>query len=86
MTKKLSNIIEGWVNRFRKVHPVKESLFRDRLKICETNECGMLKLGVCTACGCPVKAKTRSVDEECPENMWNPIMYEYDGVQFYRLD
>ena len=79
---KLYNIIEGWINRFRKVHPVKEALFHDRLKICQSNECGMLKLGICTVCGCPVKTKVRVVDEECPENMWNPILYEQNGSQF----
>lgn len=42
----------------------------------------MLALGICTACGCPVKSKTKVLDEECPENMWNPVLYERDGIEF----
>jgi hypothetical protein len=81
---KIRNIIEGWINRFRKLHPAKQQLFDDRLKVCEP--CEMLKAGICTACGCVVKAKTKSVDEECPENKWLPIMYEQNGIRFIDID
>lgn len=78
----IKNIIIGWLNRFRSIPPVQKALFDDRLKTCMSNECGMLALGICTACGCPVKSKTKVLDEECPENMWNPVLYERDGIEF----
>jgi hypothetical protein len=31
---------------------------------------------VCGACGCPIKKKAKSLEETCPENMWNPVYYE----------
>ena len=86
MLKKIQNILEGWLNRIRPIPPVQKALFDDRLKICESNECGMLKLGVCTACGCPVKAKTKVLNEECPENMWNPVLYSDGDVEFFNID
>lgn len=80
------NIIEGWLNRFRTIPPAQKALFDDRFKICQSNECGKLKLGICTACGCPVKAKTKSLNEECPENMWNPVLREYEGKEFFFVE
>lgn len=86
MWNKIKSIYEGWRNTFFPPHPAKQALFDVRLKTCETNECGMLKLGICTACGCVVKAKTKSLDQECPENMWLPVMYEHEGIKFIDID
>jgi len=80
---KLSTILEGWKNDYNKdslPEPIKE-LFDSRLKICKSNECGQLLIGICTACGCPVKKKTKVLEEECPVNMWEPIKYEIDGKE-----
>lgn len=80
---KIKNIIEGWKNWFHKRSPAEEALFDVRLKQCQSNECGKLLLNVCTACGCPVATKVRALDEECPENMWEPILYEENGIHFF---
>ncbi len=77
---KLKSIITGWKNYYKGKNipePLKE-VFDERLAICNTNECGNLFVGMCTACGCPVNKKTKSLDETCPANMWNPIYYDHD--------
>lgn len=86
MLKKIKNILEGWKNYYLGTSPEQEALFRDRLRICQSNECERLKLGICTECGCPVKKKTKALDEDCPLNMWRPILYEENGVGFFILD
>lgn len=83
---KLSSIIEGWKNdnlnkKGKLPRPLKE-LFDNRLQICKSNECEKLLLGICTACGCPVKKKTKSLQEECPENMWSPVVYTFEDETF----
>jgi hypothetical protein len=75
----IKDIITGWKNdwldkRGKIPAPIKE-LFDARLSACKQNECGKLMAGICTACGCPVRKKTKVLTEECPENMWNPVVY-----------
>ncbi len=74
------NVLTGWWNdllfKLGKLPPALSDLASDRLSICKSNECGMLKLGICTACGCPVSKKTKVWSEECPLNMWRPFKYE----------
>jgi hypothetical protein len=79
MMNKLKSIIEGWRNaskdRKGQLPPELKELYDFRLETCKSNECGKLKYAICTACGCPVKKKTKSLREQCPENMWKPIVY-----------
>ena len=81
---KVRSIYYGWRNAFLSrigwVRPELESLFDDRLAIC--NACEHKTAGVCTLCGCPVKKKTKSIMEECPDGRWNPPVYEHNGIQF----
>lgn len=77
---KIKSIIQGWkndwlYNRGKIPEPIKE-LFDDRLKVCRSNECGQLIGFVCGACGCPIKKKAKSLMEQCPENMWNPVIWD----------
>lgn len=81
----LINIFKGWYNAWRKLPPGIKRFYDDRLNVCYTNECGKLKLGICTACGCPVKKKTKVLSEKCPENLWFPWVYEIEGAMFIRL-
>lgn len=73
----------GWknafLNLFNKLDAREKALYDSRLAICRTNECGMLTLSVCSACGCPVSKKTKSPTEQCPENMWRPYIYDING-------
>lgn len=66
--KKLSQIFLGWwfwiTNRNNK-------LAQARLSIC--SECEDRKGVVCSICWCPLQAKARVFDEECPLGKW-PIM------------
>lgn len=83
---KLKAIINGWKNDYLDKkgllpEPIKE-LVDSRLATCRSNVCGKLVFKVCTACGCPVKKKSKSLMETCPENMWNPQVYEYEGIMF----
>jgi hypothetical protein len=77
---KIKSIIHGWTNDLKYklglISPPVKQLFDARLSICNSNECGKLLLGICTACGCPVSKKAKSVEETCPENYWNPLIYE----------
>ena len=80
------NIIKGWINYYLDllglIPEPKRSIFDTRLLQCQSNVCGKLKFGICTACGCPVKKKTKVLLETCPENMWNPTVYEFGDIQF----
>jgi len=86
---KVKSIWRGWRNsfryRFNLLPKGVRTLMDDRLSICHANECGKLKAGVCTACGCIVSKKTKSLTEYCPENMWNPQIYTLEGVPQFIL-
>jgi hypothetical protein len=45
-----------------------DELARQRLKIC--SGCSYRKWFVCSQCGCPLQAKTRLFEEECPVGKW----------------
>lgn len=76
---KLRTIYNGWKNAWKisrhKVPQPIQDWFDSRRKICETNECGYHFKGICTACGCPLRAKTKALEETCPENLWLPYIY-----------
>lgn len=63
--RKVRNIILGWYFVAKRYDPM---YAKERRKICES--CEFKKWGVCTKCGCPIYAKPRIKDEECPEGKW----------------
>jgi len=64
----LQRIIEGWGN-YLFPNPEVEKIAKVRALRCAT--CDFNKFEICTKCvGCPVAAKTRSMDEECPIGRW----------------
>jgi len=78
----IKNILEGWKNVVWK-NPKVEEVAKNRLEICGT--CELNVDGVCSkkkeiqykgelrrGCGCPLRAKLRSMDEECPLGKWGP--------------
>lgn len=75
----LDKVIKGWKNDSKdkkgELLPEDKELFDARLSVCRLNKCKRLLAGICTACGCPVRKKTKVLTELCPENMWSPIIY-----------
>jgi len=62
---KLEEIYSGWKNLI--TDEFKETA-EERAKICAV--CPKNILNVCSSCGCPLSAKTRSPNTKCPENLW----------------
>lgn len=79
---KLRSIYEGWKNyykgKFCKIPEPLAEIFDDRLEICKPCEYNLAN--VCTRCGCFINKKTKSLTETCPENFWNPAIYDKDGT------
>jgi len=82
MKGKVSNIVNGWSNVVFK-SPEVEALANKRAKICDTcpyassgsvfdleDEKVVELKGFCVKCGCPFKAKLRSINEICDINKW----------------
>lgn len=65
--KKYREITEGWKNLAFE-NPEVEKIAKDRATICA--DCPFSSIGLCTKCGCPLKAKTRSLQSKCPEGKW----------------
>ena len=63
----LKNILDGWKNVFISDDDV-EILAAERLSVC--TQCEHKKKFTCGLCGCPLKAKLRAVEAECPYNRW----------------
>lgn len=84
----LKAILLGWTNWFKynKLPTYQKEIFSERVSVCKSNECGEYRLGICTACGCPVSAKSKVLSELCPENMWTPTVYEYNDTKFINLE
>lgn len=72
---------EGWKNvvldAVDRLDEDVEALSNDRMEICK--ECPSNVLNICTECGCPLTAKTKSPMETCPLNKWNPRIYDYSA-------
>ena len=68
---KIKNIFEGWSNVFIKDDNV-EKIATLRRKICDLCRSKGNSLGVdyCKICGCPLIAKSRSMNEHCPIEKW----------------
>lgn len=66
---RIKYIIQGWIyyifSLFIKLKNY--SLYKERMEICM--QCDYNKKGICTLCGCFVKAKTHS-DSHCKVNKW----------------
>lgn len=69
---KLKEIYTGWKNVVV-TDEVVEALAKERMEKC--NACPykiiMLKMEVCELCHCPLIAKTRSLETECPKGFWS---------------
>lgn len=51
----------------------------DRIKICKA--CPQNKKGICGLCGCILSAKTKVIEEHCPDNKWNDVKcFKEEGV------
>ncbi len=80
---KLERIAEGWKNVLF-LSPTVEALAKGRAEICSkcphaVEDSWLEAIGKilktvknikCDQCNCPISAKTRSVNEKCPEGKW----------------
>ncbi len=68
----ISNIISGWFNvakdKLGILSPEINTKAEERLKICSA--CPQRKGDNCGACGCPLVAKVRSPQSNCPIKKW----------------
>lgn len=82
---KLKNIINGWSN-YMVEDPVVEAVALQRAKICskcpfavemsiklKEKNLKNIKGMKCNRCGCPLSAKTRSLNDNCPIGKWPAI-------------
>lgn len=65
--KKANEILTGWKNVIFKDKTVEEMATK-RVIIC--SDCPYNKHSICSQCGCPLAAKTRSPESKCPEGKW----------------
>lgn len=67
----IRNFIKGWTNVILKDEQI-EAIAAARLEVCNTCplKVKQLSLDVCSECGCPLVAKTRSPDSKCPLDKW----------------
>jgi hypothetical protein len=65
IARQLYSILIGWK---RYLFNEKEDISKVRLLVCKW--CDSNKNGVCSECGCVLKAKTRLEDENCPLGKW----------------
>ena len=69
--KDLKNFVEGWKNVFISDEQIEE-LAAKRIAIC--NQCPHKKKIVCGLCDCPIDAKVRAPEAECPDKRWFAIL------------
>lgn len=69
----LKLIWQGWTNWILDlISDIKyKKYFNERYEIC--SECESNKMGICTECGCVLKAKTMAEDASCPKGKWKTI-------------
>lgn len=65
---KLKNLVDGWTNVFITDEEV-ETVAEQRMAICQ--QCPHKKAIVCGLCDCPLKAKVRAMNDNCPDNRWH---------------
>lgn len=70
----LNNIIHGW---YYYIVGKNKSLYNERMKVCRgcplnsTNFYKEKGIEHCTICSCPLNAKLRVPDQECPHGLWS---------------
>lgn len=64
---KFQRIKEGWANLIFENAEV-EKIAEKRAHLCAS--CSKNVFEVCILCGCPLAAKTRSIDEKCDKGLW----------------
>ncbi len=77
---KIKEIFNGWLNTLSPTEAT-ENLSKERMKICspcEWNSENVKKKHArpdvhCTACGCTLRAKTRSIHSSCPKGKWEAV-------------
>lgn len=71
MKNKIKEIADGWLHLLIKDSNVEQEAIK-RLEQCADcpNRIKQLGIDVCSGCGCPLMAKVRSKDSECPLNRW----------------
>jgi hypothetical protein len=68
---KIKEIYDGWKNLFFP-NPALKEMIDKRSNICDKCEHLSTKIYLhCDICNCYMPAKVRSVDSECPLNLWN---------------
>lgn len=69
---KAKEISNGYKNllrsKFGLTSEKEEKLFEARRTICNNCEHGQTMR--CKLCGCPIAAKTKSIESKCPDNLW----------------
>ena len=63
----LKNMVDGWKNVFITDEEI-EVLAKQREVVC--NQCPHKRSKICGLCNCPLVAKLRAVEAECPDNRW----------------
>lgn len=66
-TSKVNEIFNGWKNVVFK-NPQVEKIAKARAEICAS--CKFNIRSRCSKCGCPLIAKTRSMQSHCPLKLW----------------
>jgi len=64
---KLKEIISGWKNLIVR-NPQTERIQKIRATMC--SKCEHNIKSICKKCGCPLAAKTRSLESTCPLKKW----------------
>ncbi len=67
--KKIKAIIKGWWFLITD-NKTSRLVSEPRIKICNNCEYKNKLTNSCELCGCFIPAKTRVIEEECPNNMW----------------
>lgn len=75
MKPKPKEILAGWKNLIFPKEEV-ERIASQRMNICNTCEFKIeqCKINVCGVCHCPLIAKTRSMQSECPKQKWDKYL------------
>lgn len=65
-------ILSGWRNLLFTDEEV-EKIAKERLDICNScpSKCKLGGIEICKECYCPIQAKSRSLESNCPKDLWN---------------
>lgn len=65
----IEQTVDAYIKRINKEIACDESLYRDRLNIC--NDCDSNREGMCSVCGCFIKVRAYKKHMTCPSVMGN---------------